>query len=161
MSDDDLSAYEAELAEGGSPRPRSNRGFWLVLGTILLACVVLVVEIFANKPIKDSIAHAEASLRTAQSAAEEIHAATGSFNGADAAGMTQEAPSLTYLGPDESSQGLDEVSVVAAPTGWAAAVQARPDACFYLRLTDAGEVFYGVGTTCTGAQATYAADPRW
>ena len=41
------------------------------------------------------------------------------------------------------------------------AVQAKPGACFYLHRTGAGEVFYGVGTVCTGQEALQATDPRW
>jgi hypothetical protein len=40
-------------------------------------------------------------------------------------------------------------------------VLVRPGACFYLRLTDVPETFYGAGTTCTGDEATGATDPRW
>ena len=88
---------------------RHNRGFWLVVGSIGLACVLLVAAILYNAPMKETIGHAEATLRVAQ----------------------------------------------------AAAVQARPGACFYIHLTDAGDVFYGVGTVCTGSVAMRATDPRW
>ena len=46
-------------------------------------------------------------------------------------------------------------------TDWAAAVQVRPAACFYLRLTADGEAFYGAGTVCTGTEALAASEPRW
>ena len=67
----------------------------------------------------------------------------------------------TYRAGDSTSIGLDDVSVATRDGEWAAAVQARPEACFYLRLTDAGEVFYGVGTVCTGEAALASSDPRW
>src|SRR5438309_7945774 len=66
---------------------RSNRGFWIVLGTIALACVVLLAEIFANRPIGNAIGTAEHDLRVAQAAAETEGAQTGTFLGADAAGL--------------------------------------------------------------------------
>ncbi|HEY7477114.1 MAG TPA: hypothetical protein VIB62_02660 [Actinomycetota bacterium] len=163
MRDDDeiLDAYERELA-AEPPVRRSNRGFWLVAGTITFAGVFLVVEIFANRQLKDTIGHAQTSLRKAQAAAERIEARTGSFVGAGVDGLEQEDPSLLYVDADVASRGLDEVSVSADATGWAAAVQARPDACFYLRLTSgAQEPSYGAGTECTGTAALEASDARW
>ena len=58
------------------------------------------------------------------------------------------APQVRYVGPDTASTGPGEASVVASPGEWAAAVQARPGACFYIRLTDTGNVTYGVGAGC-------------
>ena len=60
MPDDDdiLDAYEDELGSGIQPRPRSNRGFWLVAGSFALAGMILVGEIVANRPLKDEIGHA-------------------------------------------------------------------------------------------------------
>ncbi len=140
---------------------RSNRGFWLVTGAIGVTCVFLLVEIFVNGPIKDTIAHAEATLRDAQAAATRVHDASGSYVNADAGAMTTADPAHTYRAGDAPSSGLDDVSVATRPGVWAAAVEARPEACFYLRLTDAGQVFYGVGTVCSGETALTASDPRW
>jgi hypothetical protein len=163
VRDDDeiIEAYEEDLARDLAPA-RSNRGFWLVAGTIVVAGVFLVAEILANRPLKDTIGHAQQSLRTAQAAATSIQGRTGSFTSADAAGMQQqEDPSITYLGAEEPSRGLDDVSVAVGATDWAAAVEVRPGACFYVRLTAEGETFYGVGTVCTGTEALAASDPRW
>jgi len=140
---------------------RSNRGFWLVAGSLAIACVFLVVAIIWNEPIKDSIAHAEATLRDAQAAAQGIRDDSGSFGSADATRMSAADAAHTYRAGDSTSIGLDDVSVATRDGEWAAAVQARPEACFYLRLTDAGEVFYGVGTVCTGEAALASSDPRW
>ena len=162
MQDDDeiIDAYEEELALDPAPS-RSNRGFWLVAGTIVVAGVFLVVEILANRPLKDTIGHAQRSLRTAEAAATAIEARSGSFAGANAEGIGDEDTSLRYVGADVPSRGLDEVSVAAGSAEWAAAVQVRPAACFYLRLTAEGETFYGAGTVCTGTEALVASDPRW
>ena len=66
------------------------------------------------------------------------------------------------VGPDETSSGLGEVSVYADATTWAAAVSARPNACFYLKLVvGRDDPFYGVGTECTAREALDARDPRW
>ena len=157
--DEVIEAYERELAD--PTRHRSNRRFWLVLGSVGLACVVLVVEIFANRHIGDTIAHAQHSLRAAESAANLITQRTGSLAAADADGLAAEEPDLSYVGVDQPSRGLDQVSVVASSTGWAAAVQAQPGACFYLRLDQDGYETYGVGTVCTARQALSAVDERW
>src|SRR5439155_25456959 len=140
---------------------RRNRGFWLGVGSIGLACVVLVAAILSNTPMKETIGHAEDTLRVAQAAAQRIHDASGSFGSADTAALAAADPSHTYRDAATASIGLDDVSIATGPTSWAAAVQARPGACFYLHLTDAGGVFYGVGTECTGSVAMHATDPRW
>ena len=138
-----------------------NRGFWLVVGGVGLASVLLVAAILYNAPMKETIGHAEDTLRVAQAAAQRIHDSDGSFGSADAAALALADPSHTYREGTTPSIGLDDVSVATRPASWAAAVQARPGACFYLHLTDGGGVFYGVGTVCTGSAAMNATDPRW
>jgi hypothetical protein len=140
---------------------RHNRGFWLVAGSIGLACVFLVAAILYNAPMKETIGHAEDTLRAAQGAAQRIHDSRGSFRSADAVALAAADPSHTYRDGATASTGLDDVSIATGPNSWAAAVQARPGACFYLHLMDGGDVFYGVGTVCTGSVATDATDPRW
>jgi hypothetical protein len=163
MHDDDeiIESYERELIDVPAPR-RANRGFWLVAGTMVVACILLLVEIFANRGIKDMIAHAQSSLRLAQAAAERVHSQSGSFQDASADDLSRAEPSLSFEGPDDSSAGLDDVSVASSDTAWAAAVQARPGACFYLRLDGDGAVLYGTGMRCTGAEAlALATSSRW
>lgn len=159
IDDDVIRAYEEEF--GTEPTPHSNRGFWIVAGTLLVSGVFIIVEIFANRPLANSIGHAQDSLRRAQAAAEIVHARTGSFADADAETLADDVPDLAFRPADESSFGLDVVSVAAADTVWAAAVQARPGACFYLRLGVADDPRYGAGRECTGDAALLAADPRW
>ncbi len=118
-------------------------------------------RVLAQRPLRDTIGHAQQSLRTAQAAATAIETRSGSFAGADVDGIGGEDPSLRYLSADEASRGLDEVSVAVGATDWAAAVEVRPGACFYLRLTAEGDTFYGAGTVCTGTVALAASDPRW
>jgi hypothetical protein len=161
MRDHDEILRVHDEPSGAEPPRRSNRGFWLVTGAMGVTCVFLLVEIFVNGPIKDTIAHAEATLRDAQAAAARVHDASGSYANADAAAMATADPAHTYHTADAPSTGLDDVSVATRPGEWAAAVEARPEACFYLRITDAGQVFYGVGTVCTGETALTASDPRW
>jgi hypothetical protein len=160
VADDDIiRAYEEEL--GPEPPPPSNRGFWVVAGTLLVGGIFLIVEIFANRPLADSIGHAQQTLRRAQGAAEIALAETGGFDAADADGLTADVPELSFRPSDEASVGLDDVSVAASDTTWAAAVEIRPGACFYLHLTRGDDPRYGSGTECTGQAALGASDPRW
>jgi hypothetical protein len=162
--DDILEAYERDF-DVQEERRASNRGFWIVVCAIALASVVLVVEIFANRPIATTIGHAQFDLREAQEAALRIRSTSGSFAGANADGMNLarlDAGNISAIGPDESSGGLDEISVYADETTWAAAVSARPGACFYLKLdADQQDPSYGVGATCTARAALDAQDDRW
>jgi len=166
MRDDDdlIEAYEDEFATQ-VPTRRSNRGFWIVLGTLLVASILMLVEIFANRPIANTIGHAQHSLRAAQAGAEQELARTGSFSTADAEGLTAsgagQADGLTFVAAGEPSTGLDSISVYASATEWAAAVEATPGACFYLRLRPGEDDLYGAGTVCTGDEAHKATDPRW
>jgi hypothetical protein len=157
-ADDVIQTYDAEL--GPEPR-RSNRGFWIVAGALAVGGIFLIVEIFANRPLANSIGHAQATLRRAQGAAEIIRDRSGGFGGADAESLTEHVPTLAFRRGDEPSFGNDVVSVSASETVWAAAVEARPGACFYLRLEVGSDTRYGAGTECTGDAALSAADPRW
>lgn len=147
---------------GDASTPRRNRGFWLVAATMAVASIVVLVAIFANAGLKDTIAHAQYTLRTAQAQAERVAVETGSFDEADAGGLAARLPELAFVGPDEPSSELDEVSVTAGESSWAAAVRARPGACFFLRIGVDGDVTYGSGTDCTGREAARSAlDDAW
>jgi hypothetical protein len=157
--DEVIRAYEQEL--GPEPTPSSNRGFWVVAGTLLVGCTFLVVEIFAHRPLANAIGHAQDSLRRAQGAAEVIYGRTASYQEADAASLAEDVSDLTFRPGDEASIGLDDVSVSAADLEWAAAVQTRPGACFYIHLQVGQDARYGSGMECTGEAALLANEPRW
>ena len=157
--DDIIRAYDDEL--GPEPIPPSNRRFWLVVGVIALGAIILIVEIFANRNIANTIGHAQHTLRRAQDAAEVVQGRTGSFEEATAEELEGDVPDVAFREEADESSGLDVVSVSASETTWAAAVQARPGACFYLRLDEGSDPKYGSGTECTGEAALEAADTRW
>ena len=163
MADDDdiLEAYERELGSAAKRPRRSNRGFWLVAGSFALTGVILVGEILAHRPISATIGHAQYSLRTAEAAARQIRATDGSYAAADPVAMSSAAPALTYRAADDPSTGLDDVSLASGGDQWAAAVQVRPGACFYLRITEAGDTYYGAGTDCTARAALQADRSAW
>lgn len=168
MREDDeiIEAYEQELdAEPAAWPRRAGRGFWIVLATIVAASAILVVEIFANRSVADTIGRAQHDLRVAEQAARSAVSRSGSFEEASAA-MLDEAGLddglLSVVGPDEASAGLGEVSVYADATTWAAAVSLRPNGCFYLKLVvGRDDPLYGSGTDCTGRAALASRDPRW
>lgn len=167
VQDDDeiLDDYEAELGDVAEPQPRRKHGFGIVAGALGLSCAVLLAAIFANRSIGNDIGTAQHDLRVAQSGAERVFAASGTYAGADAAGLSSagyDGGELSYVGPAVASGGLGSVSVYTDGAVWAAAVQVRPNACFYLRL-DAGarEPKYGVGTVCTAAKALGSFDTQW
>ena len=86
MREDDeiIEDYERELGQGppASPQRRgSNRGFWLVLGTILAASAIIVVEIFAHRPIAEHVGRAQHDLSVAEAEARSVLAATGTYEG--------------------------------------------------------------------------------
>jgi hypothetical protein len=146
----------------GPPSRRTTRGFWMVAGTMALASIVVVVAIVANVGMKDTIGHAQHSLLRARAAAEWERTQAGSLRGADAVGLAGAVEGLSFVGPDTPSAGLDEVSVLADDLTWAAAVEVRPGACFFLRLTPTGDPSYGSGTECTGREAGRSAtDTDW
>jgi hypothetical protein len=159
IDDDVIRAYEEEL--GREPVRRSNHGFWIVVGTLMVSGLFLLVEIFANRPLANAIGHAQDSLLRAQGAAEIVHSRTGSFQGADATALKEDVPDLSFRPGDQASFGLDVVSVSASDLMWAAAVQVRPGACFYIRLGVGVDPRYGAGTRCTGEAALLANDSRW
>lgn len=168
MREDDeiIESYEQELdAEPAVGPRRAGRGFWIVLATIVAASAILVVEIFANRPIANTIGRAQHDLRVAEQAARSVVSRAGSFEEASAA-MLDEAGLddglLSIVGPDDASAGLGEVSVYADATTWAAAVSVTPNGCFYLKLVvGRDEPLYGSGTDCTGRAALDSRDPRW
>jgi hypothetical protein len=170
MRDDDdiIEDYEREL-DDDTPEPSirrgSNRGFWIVLATIVAASAIIVVEIFANRPIANTIGRAQHDLRVGEAQARSTLVETGAFADADAVALDEarlDDGALHVVGPDDVSSGLGEISVYADATTWAAAVSATPNACFYLKLVvGRDDPLYGVGTECTGREALDARDPRW
>lgn len=161
MIDDDELTGTGDL-DGEEPLPRSNRKFWVIATALALVCILMVVAILANRPLKDAIAHTESDLNAALARAQRIHATSGTFAGADAASLGAGDAERRYVGPDEASGGPGTVSVYASAGVWAAAVQARPDACFFIKQIAGEDTAYLVATgECTGRTALAAADDRW
>ena len=101
---------------------------------MLVGRTFLIVEIFANRPLANSIGHAQDSLRRAQAAAGDRLRPHRFVPGGGCGSLEEDVPDLTFPPGDEASIGLDVVSVSASDSGVGAAVQTRPGACFYVHL---------------------------
>jgi hypothetical protein len=165
--DDLLEAYERELADVDldpiEPVPRRHaRGFWMVAGTIALGSVVLLVEIFANRPLVNGISRVEHDLTVARRSAERVYAQGGTFEPADASALAAGDPGRTYVGADQPASSPGTVSVLASADTWAAASPSQQGTCFYLKLTVGHDPTYLVADgACTGREALRADQPQW
>jgi hypothetical protein len=162
--DDILESYEREFdGEPFQPLPRrSNRGFWMVAGTIGLGAIVLMVEIFANRPMVNSISRTENDLKVSLRAAERIYADGGSFTPADAGGLAAAVDGRTYVDANRSASSPGTVSVYASGTTWAAASPTAQGTCFYVKQVAGEDTLYLVADgDCTGAEALGADQTQW
>jgi len=157
LQDDDLLDGDERYP---AARP-SNRRFWIVVVAFGTTCVVVLVALFANLPLVNSIARAQFELRHAESLAEERFGDSGSFSQADAESLARLDDSLAYVEGDVESLHAGTVSVYATATVWAAAVQVRPDACFFIKRLAGRALRYGAGETCTGEAALAANQDSW
>jgi hypothetical protein len=141
---------------------RSNRGFWMVAGTIFLGVVVLMVEIFANRPQVNAISRAEHDLRVAFRYAQRIYSDGGSFSPADVPGLSAMDRGRTYVDADTSVSGPGTISVFASGETWAEASRAAQGTCFYLLKVAGLETKYLVADgDCTAREALKADQPSW
>jgi hypothetical protein len=162
--DDILESYEREL--DGEPfhalPRRSNRGFWMVAGTMGLGAVVLMVEIFANRPMVNAISRTENDLKISLAAAEGIYADGGSFTTAHADALAAVVEGRTFVEADRSASSPGTVSVYASGTTWAAASPTAQGTCFYLKQVAEADTLYLVADgDCTGTEALAADQDRW
>ena len=166
MPDDDetLESYEWELGdEPFEPMPRrSNRGFWMVAGTFALGAVVLMVEIFANRPMVNAISRTENDLRAASRAAARVYADGGTFTPADASALGVADDARRYVDADEPASSPGTVSVYASGDTWAAASPTAQGTCFYLKRVAGENTRYLVADgDCTGNEALAADQDQW
>ena len=167
MADDDdiLEAYEQELddvAFDAAPMRRSNRGFWMVAGTIALGGVVLLVEIFANRPLVNSISRTEHDLTVAKRHAQRIYADGGTFSLADAEALAAVDQGRSYVGADTPATGPGTVSVFASNDTWAASERTSQGTCFYVKLVaGSGPSYLVADGRCTGREGLQADQPAW
>ena len=162
--DDILEAYEEEF-DGSpfEPVPRHhNRGFWMVAGTMALGAVILLVEIFANRPMVNAISRTENDLKAALRTAERIYADGGTFTAADAEALADADEARTYVDADRPATAPGIVSVYASGDTWAAASPTAQGTCFYMKQVAGEDTRYLVADgACTGTEALGATDTQW
>ena len=148
IDDDELTG--AGDLDGEDPLPRSNRGFWIVATSLALVCILMAIAIVANRPLKNTIGHTESDLNAALLHAQRVQSSSGGSRRRRrfarrrrwGAGLRRSR---------RASSGPGSVSVFASASVWAAAVQARPQACFFIKQVIGEDTAYGVATgECTG-----------
>ena len=131
----------------------------LVLGGILLVVLVLVFRPVART---GAVAYAQANLRRAAEAAEDL-ATDGSLADADremlaALGVVDD---LLLIDPDQSSNDPEVVSVLATRGAWTGSARAETGECFWIRVAASGGTVYGTGTDCSADEASAARPGTW
>ena len=131
----------------------------LVVGGILLVVLVLVFRPVART---GAVAYAQANLRRAAEAAENL-ATDGSLADADremlaARGVVDD---LLLIDPDQSSNDPEVVSVLATRGAWTGSARAETGECFWIRVGASGGTVYGTGTDCSADEASAAPPGNW
>jgi len=131
----------------------------LVVGGILLVVLVLLFRPVART---GAVAYAQANLRRAAEAAEDL-ATDGSLADADremlaARGVVDD---LLLIDPDQSSNDPEVVSVLATRGAWTGAARAETGECFWIRVAASGGTVYGTGTDCSADAASAAPPGTW
>ena len=142
-----------------------NRGFWKVTLPMAAGGVLLVVLVFAFRPLARSgaVAYAQANLRAAAEAATLIAEADGSLADASALRMRQASglDDLLLIDPDTASNDPEIVSVFAQEDRWTGAARADTGGCFWIRVEAGGGTFLGTGTDCSAEEAAVASADGW
>jgi hypothetical protein len=127
-----------------------------------LGAVILLVEIFANRPMVNAISRTENDLKTALRTAEGIYADGGTFTAAAAEALADADDGRTYVEADRPAATPGIVSVYASGDTWAAASPTAQGTCFYLKQVAGEDTRYLVADgDCTGNEALGAEDTRW
>jgi hypothetical protein len=143
---------------------RSNRGFWIVVGSMALAGAVLVVLIVVSRPQarRGAVAYAQSNLRRVAQVAAAISERDGSLAAATPARLHAILTDLLFIDPDQSSNDPEVVSVYASANRWVGAIRAETGGCFWLRLEDHHpEPVVGTGTDCSGDAASGSSAGGW
>jgi hypothetical protein len=141
----------------------SNRGFWLVVGPIVLVGAGLLALILTSRPSAERASEftARHNLRISLDAARVIADREGTFAAAGTVAMRAAASDLAFTDPDLASNNPEVVSVYASDALWAAAARAETGACFWIRTDPVGHVETGRGPDCTGDAASTGRPAVW
>ena len=146
------------------PVSASNRGFWKVMIPLGVGGILLIVLVLVFRPVArtGAVAYAQANLRRAADAAEQV-AAGGSLADADRERLTAEGTvdDLLLIDPDQSSNDPEVVSVLATEGAWTGSARAETGECFWIRIPASGGTALGTGTNCSADEASVAEPGRW
>ena len=164
-------SFEAPKRRG----PQVDRRTLTVVAGILLVVAVLVVAYLqltgggassaaVTSPTASAVntavdVPAKAAAKAAASAASAAYQASNGFATIGPDQLSLLDPDLTFT--EGASTADTVVSVASAQAAWAAAVLGPSGTCYWIKIGGIGAVSYGTGTTCTGAAAMAAAQPRW
>jgi hypothetical protein len=142
----------------------SNRGFWKVVLPLVVGGILLVVLVLVFRPVArtGAVAYAQANLRRAAEAAEDL-ATEGSLADADRVRLASEGGvnDLLLIDPDQSSNDPEVVSVLATPQAWTGSVRAETGECLWIRVAASGGTVVGTGTDCSADEASEAEPGAW
>jgi hypothetical protein len=143
----------------------SNRRFWIAMAPTAILGVVLLVLILMTRPAAERASEftARDNLRSAVRAALDVADREGSLASALPLVLDREPAGgdLLFIDADIASNDPDVVSVVATDGLWTGAARADTGACFWIRVTSAGEEVVGTGTDCSGEAASVARPSAW
>ena len=143
----------------------SNLGFWKVIVLIAAGGVLLIVLVFAFRPLARSgaVAYAQANLRAIAEAAKLVAEADGSLADATALRLREASglDDLLLIDPDTASNDPEIVSVYAEPDRWTGAARADTGECFWIRVEAGGRTVLGTDTDCSAEEAAAAPGEGW
>jgi hypothetical protein len=112
---------------------RSNRGFWLIAGGLLIAGLVIVVGALLTSPDPPSTS-AKANLELSLRAARIARSKAGTYAAATADELGVIEVRLMFVPGDRPSTGPAQVSVHAGLDAWMAAALASNGGCRWIRV---------------------------
>lgn len=142
-----------------------EEGFSLVEVMVVVVVIAVLIAIglptFLGARNRAEDRAAQASLRLALTAAKAVQAEKQSYADATedpATGLPKIEPSLTYAAANTASSRDNLVSVSAAVTQWAGAVDSASGSCFFIHETPDGTRYGTAGgeQSCTGTEALTA-----
>jgi hypothetical protein len=143
----------------------TNRGFWLVVVPIFGVAIAVVVAILVLRPSvrRNAAMLVESDLRKALAAVQTVSGAGGSLQAATVERLNDAAPSLEFIPGTEASDEPGIVSMRVTADAWTGAARADSGACYFIRVSSAGEVVTGTvpGADCRGNVAADAAAQGW
>jgi len=134
---------------------RSNRGFWVIAGSLALVGAAIAIGTIVTRPDPPS-EDAQVNLRVAAEAVEIIVDEQGSLAEADADELRVVELTLDFVPGGQSSTRPTEISVDAGSERWIGAAMTADGRCALLGIEASGQEFSSLGPA--GDQGPCTAD---